>query len=101
MAMGIPSIATIQALSLKLQVKIAICGSVHQTPKLALAGRISICGRTDPFTVEDFVCRSGSAPQNIRTEFNTLLQIAECGSCSMDRPRTTRMRSGKPVSAGT
>jgi len=39
-------------LPLKLQVKIAIRGGVHNAPELALTGAIQFAARTDPFTVK-------------------------------------------------
>src|SRR6267154_24800 len=62
-------------LTLKLKVEIAIRGSIHQTPKLALTRGDFYLRPHRSVQCEDLFWRLSLRTTNIRTEFNAMLQI--------------------------
>src|SRR4029077_16719238 len=65
-----------KCLPLKPKVEITICGSIHETPKLALTGSDFNWRPNRSIYCEDFFCRLWLRTTNIRTEFHALLQIS-------------------------
>src|SRR5260370_37831692 len=63
-------------LPLKLKVEIAIRGSIHETPKLALTESDFNLRPHRSVQREDFFWRLWLRTTNIRTEFNAMLQIS-------------------------
>src|SRR2546429_3693831 len=77
-----------ERLTLKLKVEIAIRGSIHKTPKLALTGSDFNLRPHPSVQREDLFWRLWLRSANIRTEFNAMLQIGR----HRDR-KSTRLNS--------
>src|SRR6266480_668797 len=64
-----------ERLTLKLQIHITICGSIHETPELALARSDFNLRPHGTIHCKDLFWLLWLSTTNIRTEFNALLQL--------------------------